>query len=88
MDTPSILLLNQEYCLSWSVQCALYKQAVYNIMPSVLELELAELIKVSKFQKQIFLLSFEPKNEQNYFLICPSTMKAVTTGQGKITQNR
>ena len=25
-------------------------------------------IKVSKFQKQIFLFSFEPKNEQNYFL--------------------
>ena len=28
-----------------------------------------EIIKVSKFQKQIFLFSFEPKNEQNYFLI-------------------
>ena len=26
-------------------------------------------IKVSKFRKQIFLLSFEPKNERNYFLI-------------------
>ena len=25
-------------------------------------------IKVSKFQKQIFLFSFKPKNEQNYFL--------------------
>ena len=25
-------------------------------------------LKVSKFQKQIFLLSFEPKNEWNYFL--------------------
>jgi hypothetical protein len=25
-------------------------------------------LKVSKFQKQIFLLSFEPKNELNYFL--------------------
>ena len=24
--------------------------------------------KVSKFQKQIFLFSFEPKNEQNYFM--------------------
>ena len=27
------------------------------------------LLKVSKFEKQIFLFSFEPKNEQNYFLI-------------------
>ena len=25
-------------------------------------------LKVSKFQQQIFLFSFEPKNEQNYFL--------------------
>ena len=25
--------------------------------------------KVSKFQKQIFLVSFEPKTDQNYFLI-------------------
>ena len=25
-------------------------------------------LKVSKFQKQIFLFSFEPKNKQNYFL--------------------
>ena len=25
--------------------------------------------KVNKFQKQIFLFSFEAKNEQNYFLI-------------------
>ena len=27
------------------------------------------LLKVSKFQKQIFLFSFPPKNQQNYFLI-------------------
>ena len=26
------------------------------------------MLKVSKFQKQIFLFSFEPKNERNYFL--------------------
>ena len=26
------------------------------------------LLKVSKFQKQLFLFSFEPKNEPNYFL--------------------
>ena len=28
-----------------------------------------EQLKVSKFQKQIFLFSFEPKNEPNYLLI-------------------
>ena len=27
------------------------------------------LLKVSKFRKQIFLFSFEPKNKRNYFLI-------------------
>ena len=26
-------------------------------------------LKVSKFQKQILLFSFQPKNERNYFLI-------------------
>ena len=26
-------------------------------------------LKVSKFQKQIFMFSFKPKNERNYFLI-------------------
>jgi hypothetical protein len=26
-------------------------------------------LKVSKFQKKIFLFSFEPKNKRNYFLI-------------------
>ena len=26
-------------------------------------------LRVSKFHKQIFLFSFEPKNERNYFLI-------------------
>ena len=29
-------------------------------------------LKVSKFRKQIFLFSFEPKNERNYFLISAS----------------
>ena len=29
------------------------------------------LVKVSKFQKQIFLFSFEPKTEWNYFLFLP-----------------
>ena len=27
------------------------------------------ILKVSKFQKQIFLFSFEPKNKRSYFLI-------------------
>ena len=27
-----------------------------------------KILKVSKFQKQIFLFSFEPKTERNYFL--------------------
>ena len=30
---------------------------------------LSKHVKVSKFQKQIFMFSFEPKTEQNYFLI-------------------
>ena len=29
----------------------------------------SSLLKVSKFQKQILLFSFEPKNKLNYFLI-------------------
>ena len=33
------------------------------------------LVKVSKFQKQIFLFSFEPKTEQNYLLISALRMK-------------
>ena len=28
-----------------------------------------KILKVSKFQKQIFLFTFEPKNERNYFFI-------------------
>ena len=33
------------------------------------------ILKVSKFQKQIFLFSFEPKNERNYFLNSALTSK-------------
>ena len=37
-----------------------------------------DLLKVSKFQKQIFLFSFEPKNEQyNFFDFCPKDLKYV-----------
>ena len=39
--------------------------------------EQGEKLKVSKFQKQIFLFSFEPKTEQNYFLIFGSKMGQV-----------
>ena len=31
-------------------------------------LQILDLLKVSKFHKQIFLYLIEPKNEQNYFL--------------------
>ena len=31
-------------------------------------LQILDLLKVSKFHKQIFLFSFPPKNEQKYFL--------------------
>ena len=31
--------------------------------------EKAAMLKVSKFRKQIFLFSFEPKKERNYYLI-------------------
>ena len=33
------------------------------------------ILKVSKFQKQIFLSSFPPKNERNYFLISAQASK-------------
>ena len=33
-------------------------------------------LKVSKFQKQILLFSFEPKNERNYFLISALVSKS------------
>jgi hypothetical protein len=35
---------------------------------SLSEFRRKKILKVSKFQKQVFLFSFEPKNEQNYFL--------------------
>ena len=36
---------------------------------SVFTISMADWLKVSKFHKQIFLFSFEPKSEQNCFLI-------------------
>ena len=41
------------------------------------------IIKVVKFQKQIFLFSFEPKNEQNYFLNSALTSKMSQTKKMK-----
>ena len=38
---------------------------------------LIDIVKVSKFRKQIFLLSFQPKNERNYFLISALTSKNI-----------
>ena len=35
----------------------------------VTELREQDMIKVSKLHKQIFLFSFQPKNERDYFLI-------------------
>ena len=39
-------------------------------------------LKVSNFQKQIFLFSFEPKTEQNYFFdICPRDHSSITSAE-------
>ena len=44
----------------------IYAKNLPSYFPSIFK---SPLLKVSKFQKQIFLFSFEPKNEQNCFLI-------------------
>ena len=41
-----------------------------------------EVLKVCKFQKQILLFSFEPKNKRNYFLI-----SALASKTGQIKKN-
>ena len=41
-------------------------------------------VKVSKFLKQIFMFSFEPKNERNYFLI--SALASKNGSNQKINQ--
>ena len=43
----------------------------------------SKLLKVSKFQKQIFLFSFKPKNKQNYFLISTLASKNGSNKQMK-----
>ena len=42
-------------------------------------------LKVSKFQKQIFMLSFEPKTERNYFLIFALASKNGSSQKNKGT---
>ena len=42
--------------------------------------EIFDFVDVSKFQKQIFMFSFEPKNERNYFV---NSALASKTGQIK-----
>ena len=48
-------------CIQWSV--VLYLGLEYFLSIIII------IIKLSKFRKQFFLFSFEPKNERNYFLI-------------------
>ena len=45
----------------------MYLLQIYKEVDEILKNPL--FLKVSKFQKQIFLFSFEPKNKRNYFLI-------------------
>ena len=61
----------------WLILCASYNLGAVdsdfvNFMKMCREFEISFAIlsplKVSKFQKQIFLFSFEPKNERNCFL--------------------
>ena len=61
--------------LPWDIMCRSSLWVIF-IASSVLQNNLRSwmvpvclTIKVSKFQKQIFVLSFEPKNERNYFWI-------------------
>ena len=46
-------------------------------------------LKVSKFQKQIFLFSFEPKNERNYFLdsALASEMSEIKKNEGTLLKS-
>ena len=47
----------------------------YVFSPKKFEMVPDDSLKVSKLQKQLFLFSFEPKNERNYFLISALTSK-------------
>ena len=50
----------RKYGMYFEIACALLELLLFNWSVN---------LKVSKFQKQIFLFSFEPKKERNYFLI-------------------
>ena len=41
-------------------------------------------LKVSKFQKQIFLFPFEPKNKQNYISALDSKMSQIKKKEGTL----
>ena len=49
-------------CFTKNYRCRIEKRKTRHIVN-------VYFLMVSKFQKQIFLFSFKPKNEQNYFLI-------------------
>ena len=52
--------------LSWNF--FFWRSWLFNLPEAYLQ-EFQAAVKVSKFQKQIFLFSFEPKNERNCFFI-------------------
>ena len=58
----------------------MYLLQIYKEVDEILKNPL--FVKVSKFQKQIFLFSFEPKNKRNYFLI--STLASKNGSNQKI----
>ena len=74
-----VLSLNPEYILRNPYIFGAYERVQFQSTPKqgctyfVLQLlcdtNLHSLLKVSKFQNQIFLFSFEPKTERNYFFI-------------------
>ena len=55
--------------LSFTWKCMHLRPLVCQIQPLLVSILVCLALKVSKFQKQIFLSSFEPKTEWNYFLI-------------------
>ena len=65
----------QKKCFTATWRCK--RAAIFNAQWAIL--------KVSKFQKQIFLLSFEPKTERNYFLICALASKKRSDQKNKCT---
>jgi hypothetical protein len=58
---PKFCELNCSYNLSKAHITVVVSDGMSNLKKTAL-------VKVNKFQKQILILSFEPKNEHNYFL--------------------